>query len=57
MEVSNKWAIIVGELERELRDLKLAMMKGKTVRIGGRINAQISERMIEEAKHSLFRGL
>ncbi len=57
MEASDKLAIMVGELERELNELKMAIMEKKLAKIGGIIDTRIEERVIDEAKRSLFKEL
>ena len=57
MEASNKLAIMVEELERELKELKTAMTERRLAKIGGIINIRIDEEIIDKAKKSLFRGL
>jgi len=55
MEVSSKFTIMVEELEKELKELKIAIREKKLAKIGGVIDIKIDESSIEEAKRSLFR--
>ena len=57
MEASDKLTIMVEELERELNELKIAIIDKKLAKIGGTIDVKIDEKIIEEAKKSLFKGL
>ena len=57
MEASDKLTIMVEELERELNELKIAIIDKKLAKIGGTIDVKIDEKIIEKAKKSLFKGL
>lgn len=53
--MSSKFTIMVEELEKELKELKIAIREKKLAKIGGVIDIKIDESSIEEAKRSLFR--
>ncbi len=57
MEARDKFEIMLEELEKELKELKLAIQERKLAKIGGKVRVGVDESIINEAKKSLFREM